>query len=372
LCIKIRNLKEIRKIIAKYEITDFDRESLAIATVVNIEESSYRRIGARMLVSSNGTWTGGISGGCLEGDALKQAQKAIFNQEPTLITYDTLDDDPHQIGIGLGCNGKIDVLFVPLDPTNENNPIELLKEIVLENKSAIMIQIIKSGHNSYPVGDTFLVDDFDHKHPLMINHEELLSSNIEEVKIKRRPQVINFNITKNQKIHALVEYLRPEIRIIIIGDNYDVMALVGIVDQMGWEIHIVGRKTKISKALFSKAKKIYEYESINDVPLDEYTGVILMTHDFDWDKKLLPIIIQKKPQYIGMLGPRKRWKKMQEALTISLNRETIKVHSPVGLDIGAETPEEIAISIISEMIAVFRQRNGASLRLKEGTIHERY
>ncbi|MDP5141110.1 MAG: XdhC family protein, partial [Spirosomaceae bacterium] len=120
-------MKEIRTIIAAYDAADSSETQVALATVVRVEGSSYRRTGARMLVQDNGIWTGGISGGCLEGDALKQARMAIFKATPTLITYDTTQDDEHQIGVGLGCNGIIDVLFTPIDFSDLNNPVEILK-----------------------------------------------------------------------------------------------------------------------------------------------------------------------------------------------------------------------------------------------------
>ena len=134
-------MKEIRQIIARYESTDFSQEKIAIASVVSVEESSYRRIGARMLVSSNGQWIGGISGGCLEGDALRRSQKAIYNNVPSQVVYDTMDDDANQIGVGLGCNGRLEVLFTPIDPSDQNNPIETLKKIKEKNAPSILITL---------------------------------------------------------------------------------------------------------------------------------------------------------------------------------------------------------------------------------------
>src|SRR5437016_9701988 len=123
-------MKEIKAIIKAYDEADKTSVGLALATVVRVEGSSYRRTGARMLIMDNGVWVGGISGGCLEGDALKRAQLAIRKSTPTLITYDTTEDDPYQIGVGLGCNGVIDVLLTPLNADNKNNPVEVLKRCV--------------------------------------------------------------------------------------------------------------------------------------------------------------------------------------------------------------------------------------------------
>src|SRR5258708_38037912 len=109
-------MKELRSIVQAYQSIDFSRTRAALATVARVEGSSYRRVGARMLVLDNGTYLGGISGGCLEGDALRRAQKGIALRQSSVITYDTTQDDDFQVGVGLGCQGIIDVLFTPLDP----------------------------------------------------------------------------------------------------------------------------------------------------------------------------------------------------------------------------------------------------------------
>ena len=123
-------MKEIKAIIQAYDNIDRATTKAALATVVRVKGSSYRRTGARMLVTDDGMWVGGISGGCLEGDALKRARLAIAKSVSTLITYDTTGDDPYQIGVGLGCNGVIDVLFTPLDFEDKNNPVEILKSCI--------------------------------------------------------------------------------------------------------------------------------------------------------------------------------------------------------------------------------------------------
>src|ERR1700709_1888426 len=135
-------MKEIKAIIEAYDQVDTATTKAALATVVRVEGSSYRRTGARMLVMDNGVWIGGISGGCLEGDALKRSRLAIQNSQSTLITYDTTEDDPYQIGVGLGCNGVIDVLFTPLDVNNKYNPVEVLKACVKANRDTHVLVTI--------------------------------------------------------------------------------------------------------------------------------------------------------------------------------------------------------------------------------------
>src|SRR5450755_4067387 len=134
-------MKEIRAIINAYEKMEKATTNAALATVVRVEGSSYRRTGARMLVTDDGVWVGGISGGCLEGDALKRARLAIAKSEPSLVTYDTTEDDAYQIGVGLGCNGIIDVLFTPLDNRDEQNPVRLLSGLMDKRQPSIVITI---------------------------------------------------------------------------------------------------------------------------------------------------------------------------------------------------------------------------------------
>ena len=114
----------------------------------------------------------------------------------------------------------------------------------------------------------------------------------------------------------------------------------------------------------------YEFEEFEKVALDEYTAVVLMTHDYNWDKTILTKVIDQDIPYLGMLGPKKRMVKMQDDLSLDDLDEKVHFHSPVGLDIGAESPEEIALAIAAEIVAVFRNKSGKSLKFKKGVIHD--
>jgi xanthine/CO dehydrogenase XdhC/CoxF family maturation factor len=363
-------MKEIRQIIASYDRFKASGLKMALASVVQIEESSYRRIGARMLVCANGEWSGGISGGCLEGDALRRSQKAIQDGKSTTVIYDTMEDDQNQIGVGLGCNGKIEVLFSPINPKDSDNEVEKLRSVVQKNNPAILLKLISSSEGK-EIGNTKLIDLENRDASFAGLSDTQVHKAIEEVRINRRPQILHFKDAHSGAVEILVEYLRPETRLVILGDNYDVLAMAGLANEIGWELHVVGRKRKISKAIYAKCNKLYEYEHIEQVPITEFTAVVLMTHDYNWDKKLLPIVLSKNPAYVGMLGPKKRVLKINEELE-GLDLKSISIfHSPVGLDIGAETPEEIAVSIAAEIIAVMRNRKGEKLKFREGTIHNR-
>lgn len=359
-------MKEIRAIISAYDNFMASGLKMALAAVVEIQESSYRRVGARMLVCETGQWTGGISGGCLEGDALKKAKLAIYNEQPTIAVYNTLEDDEHQIGVGLGCNGLIKVFFQPIDPNDANNEIELLRTAVKENKPAVLLKVIQAS-NLEILGRSYLLKEEQPPATVFEMPYSMISEAIEQVRIKRRPQIVPL---EDGKTTVLVEYLRPETRLIIVGDNYDVISMVNVAQNLGWDLYSVGRKRKLSKPIYAACKAVYEYEAFDNIPVDEFTAIVLMTHDYDKDKYLIPKILEKNPPYIGMLGPKKRLEKLSTDLGVNLSAVSY-FHSPVGLDIGAETPEEIAVAVAAEVISVFRERAGGFLRERGGAIHLR-
>jgi len=363
-------LKEIRKIIDTYESIDFDQEKIALASVVNVEESSYRRIGARMLVRSNGQWVGGISGGCLEGDALRRSQNAIFKNKPSRVIYDTMEDDQNQIGVGLGCNGRIEVLVTPIDPKDPNNEIEILKSIVNERCPRNMLKVIDSDNDKL-LGLRYLVEENQSGSTFAKISEGEIQHSIDSTIDKKKAQVFIHTNTLGERVKILAEFIRPEINLIIVGDNYDILSMLGIATELGWKCTVVGKAKKLSKQVYKIAQTVIDYDDAHKLHINEYSAVMLMSHDYNWDKKMIPIFLEKKPRYIGMLGPRKRLLKMQGELD-GINLEQIDhFYSPTGLEIGAESPAEIALSIAAEIVATFRGKTGTSLRTKVGTIHDR-
>ena len=363
-------MKEIRRILQEYDQIDFSKEKAALASVVNVEESSYRRIGARMLVRSNGLWTGGISGGCLERDALKRSQMAIFKDEVTRVVYDTMDDDENQIGVGLGCNGRIEVVFTPITPDDPNNELEQLRSILEADQPAIMLKVIDAPEESELLGQQQLVTELEAPGEFAGLSADQLKPRIQEAVHKRKSRLFSHDIEEGE-VRLLVEFIRPETRLIIIGDNYDVAAMLGIAGELGWETYLVGKRTKLTKEMYESAKKVVEYEHADQLAVHDYTAVMLMSHDYNKDKWMLPLFAAKQPRYMGMLGPKKRLHKMQGDLPEVDWDKLSFLHAPTGLEIGAESPSEIALSIAAEIVAAFREKPGGFLKYKEGTIHER-
>lgn len=364
-------MKEIRKIIETYDLIDHSKEKVALASVVNVEESSYRRIGARMLISSSGQWTGGISGGCLEGHALKKAQQAIFNNQPSVVTYDTMDDDANEIGVGLGCNGRIQVLFKPINPLDENQEINILRKASEKKEPSILIKIINTPHSLDLLGKVKLVSNIEETFEwATISAKEITEAIKHTLKIKNS-SLITFNTQRHGELTVLFEFIRPEVHLIVIGDNYDISAMTGVANEMGWRLTVIGSPHKMPNEVFQKANHIMTYDEIDRLDIHEYTAVILMSHDYKKDKEMLEHFARQSLPYLGLLGPKKRFDKMTTELPNIDFSEINFIYSPAGLETGAESPQEIALSIIAEIVTVFRKKNGGFLRDKKGSIHQR-
>ncbi len=372
-------MKEIKAIISAYDKIDKSTTRAALATVVRVEGSSYRRTGARMLVMDDGVWVGGISGGCLEGDALKRARLAIAKSEPSLITYDTTEDDAYQIGVGLGCNGIIDVLFTPLQFQNKNNPIEVLKSCLSANRQThILITItgLEGEWTSVKAGD---VIQYDRPQSLEVFGDTHLEKQLQEKIIrqiedsKSMPQQIE--LADGRRLSVFIEILLPEIHLVLMGHQYDIYPLARIAREVGCRITMVSNPSKVNSKLSDTVDAVFGYDQLKDIHIDQYTAIVLMSHDYKTDKTNLPKALQTEAFYVGMLGPRVRSERIFRELADegqSISDENMeRIYAPAGLDIGALSPEEIALSILAEIRAIFSKREGGFLRLRQTVIHER-
>ena len=372
-------MKEIKAIINAYDNIDHRSVRVALATVVRVEGSSYRRTGARMLIADDGVWVGGISGGCLEGDALKRARLAIAKSESSLVTYDTTDDDAYQIGVGLGCNGIIDVLFTPLDPNNKHNPVEVLKTCVRANRQThVLVNITATNLGDSVVKAGEVIPYIDANSLKVLGNTTIIQNLQTEIAVRLqqgRSASWAFQLPDGQQLAVFIEILLPEIHLILMGHQYDIYPLARQVREVGWRVSMVSKLQKVNARLLDTVDEVYDFTQWNEVPIDAYTAIVLMAHDFQTDKLNLPKALQSEAFYIGMLGPRVRAGKIFDELNASgqaiTDADMERIYAPAGLDIGALSPEEIALAIIAEVKAVFAKREGGFLRLRHLPIHER-
>lgn len=370
-------MKEIEDIIRAYKVSQQSGKKVALATVVHVEGSSYRRPGARMLVTEDGEMTGAISGGCLEGDALRRALLAIIQQQNKLITYDTTDEDDAKIGVQLGCNGVVHILFEPIDPESPHNAIRLLEQVLEKREDAVLVTLFRLNQAAQQPGtclrysgNTFAGSLEDGELKTVIVNDVL------EVFSTRQGMVKQYGEEK-PALHGFVELLKPPVSLIIAGAGNDAMPLVEIARIQGWHTTVVdGRPLYATPARFPGAVRVIvskAKEVLDKVSIDERTVFVLMTHNYNYDLALLELLLQKEVTYIGTLGPKTKLERMLDELAakgITVSEESrARIHGPVGLDIGAETAEEIALSVTAEIKSVLSERTGIPLREKSGPIH---
>ena len=349
-------------------------EKCALAQVVRVEGSSYRREGARMIVFESGIFEGGISGGCLEGDALKRSQIAILKQEPAIITYDTSKE--LEIGIGLGCNGIIDVLLTPIARDSDN--LRILERCLEARKTHVIVTVTGAApENEGPkLGDCFYYDT-ETKVLEGVNASpiaDFLHEKIELAQSRNKSGSFTY-ASEDSELTFHIELIPAQYHLAIFGDNYDVYPLIQLAGLLDWEISLVGNVQKLKKEYLSQVKNIYPKNSSERPSIDDRTAIVLMAHDFKTDVKNLKFALKTPAPYIASLGPKKRYEKIQatlagdgEPLTES---DKERIHAPCGLEIGADSPEEIALSLCAEIISAFSGKEGGMLRYKLAPIHDR-
>jgi xanthine dehydrogenase accessory factor len=374
-------MKEIKDIIMAYGEAQIPGRQSALATVVHLDGSSYRRPGARMLVTDEGRMTGAISGGCLEGDALNKALLVMIQQQARLVTYDTSDEDDITLGVQLGCNGIVRILIEPVISGNPLNPLELLKKINAKRQHAVLVTLFDMENKNREQPGTRLLLEEDGSIHGELEDRLLMTTLLEDAGDVLHGQQSLFKKYKtgNQTISALIEYFPPAISLVIVGAGNDAQPMVSMADILGWEARVVdGRATHATterfaaacQVLVSKPEKVLE-----QIPIDNQTVFVLMTHNYHYDLAMLRALLKTNAVYIGVLGPKKKLDRMLDEIQAGgpkLNREQLgRVFGPVGLDIGAETAGEIALSVIAEIKSVLAGKSGQSLRLKEDVIHPR-
>ncbi len=351
-------MRESEIIVQEWKRAVEQQKKFALATVVSVNGSAYRRSGAKMLIREDGKWFGAISGGCLEGDALRKARMVIYSQEPKLISYDTINEESAKsLGVGLGCEGIIEVLIEP-DSGCLQNYFKQLQECLASDSELVIYMKLPADSQSierqYPLTTT---DSWAQK--ATINKHSFFVENANE--------------------HWFVEFIPKAHKLYIFGAGYDAMPVAELAASIGWKVivnddcaaHLIPKRFACAEDMVCGTPDLI----IRDYPFDQQSAALLISHNFEFDLKALHSLLPTEVPYIGILGPVKRANKLFDALA-DLEFEVTEVHkerifAPVGLHIGAETPAEIAVSIISEIMSFFNNTTGKNLRQMKAPIHQR-
>lgn len=371
-------MKEFKSIVTEYKKIDFAERRAALATVVKVRGSSYRSPGARMLITDDGKWVGSISGGCLEGDALRKARQVMSDKKPFTVTYDTREESNQNLGIGLGCNGVIDVLIEPLDAADNNNAAAFFERII-STESPLALATVFAGNDDL-TGKKILISEEE------IKWDELSDSELKNIVMGDLRKLFESKLSEAKKYtvqgvetDVFIELLQPSLSVIIFGGGFDARPVSQLAKSLGWDVTVTDEcVAHIAPLFFPTADKLSLCQRSfidRDFNITPHTACVLMSHNYEYDRDVLKKLIKTQTPFIGILGPRKRFDKMvtefkNEGIELSA-ADYYRIHSPIGLDIGAEAPDEIAVSIIAEIQTKFSNRSGGFLKYRNGPIHHR-
>jgi len=375
-------MRELRDILSQLASLRGRGEPAVVATVVRVRGSTYRREGARLLIEASGRTVGSISGGCLEGDVAEIAREVLATGRPRLVNYDLTSDDDAVWGLGLGCNGAIDVFVEGVTNARGDEMVALLRDSVEHRRTIALATVIAAPSGGAEVGARLIVPaDPDGGGVRGTLGDPALDARVRAVVrdqlAARRSEVLTLAAPAGA-VEVFVEIVSPPLPLLICGAGHDVLPVVRLGHELGWWVMVAdSRPAYANRTRFPDADEVVLTDDA-DVPrkvrIDPDTFVILMTHNYLHDLGLLRGLLGTPARYIGLLGPRRRTERLlgdlvKEGVPID-DAQRARLYAPVGLDLGAEAPEEIALSVLSEMLAVRNGRAAVPLRERPGPIHE--
>lgn len=340
---------------------------LAVATLVNVEGSSYRQPGARLLVDAEQrVLAGAISGGCLEGDVAARAAEVCASDAPVLLRYDLREDLETIWGFGAGCDGVAHVL---LEPLSNDAWLRNAHDVMQQRTRPVLVTVFGSTNPADQLGSHQLVDATVMATPPAHVRAALLTG---------QPQV-DVEVADGHTRNVLSEPLNPPVALHLIGAGRSAEAFATIASAMGWSVTVIDHRSglldtlKLPESVQRVARRAED--GLHDLPLDGRTAVALLTHIFETDAAWLRGLLGSPLAYVGVLGSRNRAARLVDELTNSgfavTEEMQRRLFAPIGLDLGGETPESIALAGVAEMEAVLHARPGGFLRSRQSPIHTR-
>ena len=333
---EIKNLVEL--------IWNAQRQNLksVLATVVALEGSSYRRPGVRMLILENGKTFGAVSGGCVEKEVQLQAQSVLESAVPKVMSYDGR--------FRLGCEGIIYILIEPVSITLE---LKVQFERVFSQRLTFKSRTFysKEEGTSQNFGTQFIFSE----NPFSLRKDTYFST----------------------EVTCFDQAFSPLFQLYVFGAEHDSVQLCKAASQLGWQVTVIAAADEAkTKTFFEGAHDLLTptFENLDVSPIDSQTAIMLMTHSFNKDVQYLFALADTQPAYFGVLGPKHRRERVLEKVLEFKPELSIdfleRIHGPAGINIGAESAEEISISILAEILSVIRNQKPVQLKEKSGRIHD--
>ena len=360
-------MREFQQISSLWAQARKSNTSCALATVVKTSGSSYRLPGARLLVTESGQRAGSISGGCLEDDVAKKAWWLTEGNQRVVRKYDTTSDGEIVPEFGLGCSGIIHVLLERVNP-DAAFVLDTLELVRKSRQSACIAHVLQPS----PLAGQRLTLHADGQSRTECDDPELAEALTAECQAALEAQASKLVLLK-AGIEVYIEFLKPPERLLVFGAGNDAVPVTELASYLGWEVFVFdGRPQYARPDRFPQANEVSVCQPLNPSiagRIDPWTVAVLMTHSYGQDLDFLRELSTYSLPYLGILGPRKRTIQLLEDAGLDPSRLAPAIHSPMGLDIGADGPEQVALSVIAEIQAALNGRNGGLLRNRDGSIH---
>ena len=363
-------MKELQDIIATWKKLK-DGQMAALATLVKVEGSAYRRPGARILITSDGQ-VGTISGGCLESDVVMRSQEVLETGIPTLVKYDTTSEEDLIWGLGLGCQGVAYILIERLN-VEQLNALSVVEECLSSRQfgAVATVSSLQTTEIKKDIERVLLYPDG--KVVSNIDNLELEAIVVQDLQSLQKSRSQSYVLTE-ETAEVFLETIVPPIDLVIFGAGFDALPVAKFALALGWYVTVIdplARPQTVER--FKECKRVIlgsADKAASQIKFDNQTVVVAMSHNYLDDLEFLQTLSTISLKYLGILGPKTRTERLlQDLKAEGYTLRSPQLHSPVGLDIGADNPEEIALSIIAEIQAVIKERSGGLLRNRNAPIH---
>ncbi|MCC5668714.1 XdhC family protein [Nostoc sp. CHAB 5784] len=368
---------EIQSILNAFEQSQHQGKFTFLATVVGTQGSTYRRPGARLLITEDGETIGLVSGGCLERDLFEHTQQRMPDNQAKIVTYDHTATEDILWGFGLGCTGTVQVLVERLNPPND--PLTFIAQCWCDRSPGVLVSIIQAEDTATQLGAYLTLTSHSIR---MLGETEpaLIKAMIPDAQavLQDQQSVVKQYELATQPVKVLLEYIQPPIPLIIFGAGQDAVPIAEFAKALDWHVSVVDcRANPLSHERFATSDQVIltRRERLDCLAIQPGTVAVIVTHNYYDDLEALRVLLPASIRYIGLLGSKQRTKRLLQELQQDASYTDVqlaKLYAPVGLDIGAETPAAIALSIMAEIQAVLSDRSGTSLKYRNASIHGTY
>jgi len=311
-----------KALLRRFDAWRDEGRTLVLATVVGSAGSTYTKPGHRILLADSGDYEGLVSGGCLESDLVLHARQVVTSGEPQVLTYDLGADGDELFGLGVGCDGLLRILLQRLTPAEGYEPFAAVAGVLRGDRPA-RCAIVLAAHGDLQPGRTLISTDGNFAHPGLATAEVLYTD------------------------------LKPLPRLLVLGAGPDAVPVVSLADTLGWRVTLVDhRPAYLDRPGFDGAETrvcTRADELAERVSLRTFAAAIVMSHHLATDSRYLAALAGSAIPYIGLLGPAGRRDRLLEQLGATADSLRPRLHGPAGLDIGADSPESIALAILAEI-----------------------